>query len=207
VADIPAERQPEHACLPNCPAHLPPWDRAAKVSDCACRGGHRNAMAPSHAVIRQGPAPVQPDSGALRPPCLAWHGNAHSFVPDVQERPKGCGAPMTDNRPLTASEDGRHPPSVKGDSRMTDRIDAPMDPVQPATGKATRDRACAETRRQELGRRDNAVLSFRDLRHLGVCPVDFLPHVGRKSTAAMSLPPVTRSLTTPASDNWTWVVK
>ena len=57
------------------------------------------------------------------------------------QSPKRGGAPVTEQRPVTAGEHRCDPPAMPGQLLMPDGVDPTMDPVQPAGREAVTDPA------------------------------------------------------------------
>jgi hypothetical protein len=68
---------------------------------------------------------------------------------------------VAQSRVGSAGENRGHAAAVGGEDGVADRVDAPVDPVQPACRHAVRNRTATEPKRLELRPRDDAVLARR----------------------------------------------
>jgi hypothetical protein len=90
--------------------------------------------------------------------------------PVVKDRITGAMRPGADRK------DSSHPPSRRRKCRMTYRIDAAMDAVQPSPGDTSPHRFLAQARMAQLGKRHHALLSRGDRGHQQLRSGDFLVH-------------------------------
>lgn len=85
---------------------------------------------------------------------------------------------MTEHRSLAAGEDRRHPPAVRRETKVPDRIHPSVKPVEPAPLGAHRDRVLSQPGGNELRKRDDAVLPLGDAGDAMIGCGAFFPHVG-----------------------------
>jgi hypothetical protein len=81
----------------------------------------------------------------------------------LADPPMGRSAVVTQRCPVTACEHRRHPSAFLGELFAAHRVDAAVDPVQPAALDAVLDRLRAVSERSQLRMRDDVALACRDL--------------------------------------------
>src|SRR4249919_374783 len=106
-----------------------------------------------------------------------------------QETPKGCRAPVAQNRALSTGEHRSHPSPLLGGTRVANRIDTLMQTMQPPKSRSPRYPAGAQSSRQELAVRDHTMLPRRSPGDDRVGPGEFLPHSDIKSPRLPDSPP------------------
>ena len=99
----------------------------------------------------------------------------------------GRGTSQGDEVPA-AREHRRVPAADRAERRVADRVDAPVDRVQPAAADAARDRGPVEPEGEQLGRADNAALPGRERRDPPV-DVAFVSHGDTKASRTGDSPP------------------
>jgi hypothetical protein len=160
-----AERQPEHLGLASRSAQFPARDDATKVGDRAGGSGHRNVVTTGDGRRGQSATAMQTNTPALSPARLTRHGDTHGSFPGcIQKPPNNCGAAVTDGGLLPAGESSRHPPSIVRKASVSNRVDPPVNPMQPAALGPSRDAAGAQASFPQLSARHHPVLSGRDQR-------------------------------------------
>jgi hypothetical protein len=142
-----------------------------------------------HFVVGQGRA-MDRDPG--RSWTLSWD---RGLEPAGPEQPKErAGRSVTQNGVRPASEHRRHPATVGTDERVTDRVDAAMDDVQPRGSEAMADCAPADSDFEQLRPRHDPMLASRDLGDAPIHPsrMRFGPYVGLDLFADLHPPSVAR---------------
>ena len=77
---------------------------------------------------------------------------------------------MTERRARPARDHGRHPRPLIAEARVPDRVDPPVDPVQPSGADAPRDTTLCQTSAGQLPKPDYSMLCRGNLRHKRVGP-------------------------------------
>jgi hypothetical protein len=126
----------------------------------------------------KGPRSVQANSGPSRSASFTWNRDFDELWIALQQTPKNGGTPIADYRTAPAGEDSGHPPAVRREAAVPDRVYPAMDPVERPSAQTRRDRMPSQPRRNELGERDDAVLSLGNAGDPKVGCGVFFPHVG-----------------------------
>jgi hypothetical protein len=95
------------------------------------------------------------------------------------------GRPITQDRALTAGEDGGEPSSLPIEPPVADRIHAGVHRLQLSALPAHPDLGRSDPRREHLAPGDQAALARRDGRDPGVSPKPSRDRGGRRESSAM----------------------
>ncbi|HET8813462.1 MAG TPA: hypothetical protein VFM51_00715 [Solirubrobacterales bacterium] len=87
---------------------------------------HRGAIGRSKGAVAVGVDPRRHASSPSR------RGDVNAVATVFPQSPKSCRGPVGEHRFRTACDHRRHPVAVKGEKRMTHRVNALMHPMQPA---------------------------------------------------------------------------
>jgi hypothetical protein len=189
VVDVIAERQAEHLGLPNRPAKLPGRCHSPQILDCPRRRGYRYVATASEVMGPKGSRSVQTDSIPSPSTTPTRDRDVDEFWIALQQTPKGSGTAMADHGIPSTCKDSGHPPALRTETTVPNRIHPAVNPMERPTLHACRDRVSSQSTRDELSERDNAVLPLGNTGNPKVGRGAFFPHVGEEVATPKSSPP------------------
>jgi hypothetical protein len=136
---------------------------------------------------------MQPNAPAGPSTSAPWNRDIDEPFRVLQQAPDSRSAPVTNDRPLPASEGCRHPSPLRRNRRMTYGVDTPVHSVQPSETHSPRDAVPAQPNLQKLLDRQDAVLPNRNPRDLHVGTGAFVSHIAIKAPIRWILPLSTAS--------------
>src|SRR6185436_8667815 len=139
-----ANRQSKYVRLADSAAQFLGRRDAPQVNDRLGWLGYGDPMPARDGSGLKGDSSVHTKSYTLGPTCAAWNRDVDRTVGRLQKPPKPSGTAVADDRPFPAGEGGRHPPAVKGKSRMTNGVYAAVQTMQATLGYPPGDGTRAE---------------------------------------------------------------
>jgi hypothetical protein len=137
----------------------------------------------------KGSRSVQTDSIPSPSTTLTRDRDVDEFWIALQQTPKGSGTAMADHGTPSTCKDSGHPPALRREATVPNRIHPAVNPMERPTLHARRDRVSSQSTRDELSERDNAVLPLGNTGNPKVGRGAFFPHVREEVATPKSSPP------------------
>lgn len=183
-----ADRKPEYRRLTDrAPQHLG-GNHAAQIVNGPSGRGDRDSQASRHRAPMKRGATMQPDAVLPLPSSPTGNGDVDQPLSRLQQLPQSRGALMAHNGIIAIRQGGGHPFSLDRDSGIADRVDATVNPMQPAALHAPLQPASGNACFAKLLDGQDAVLPGRNSRRAPVRSVAFYTYAMHKATRARFTP-------------------